>query len=131
MAKKLTKSGLKLVDSYYYLDKATIKEWHKLLWLNKLGLKLKIKPVRPEKLEIGAALAILAKKNMKISVIIVNYNGKGYLKDCLDSVLKTDFKDFEVIVVDNASIDGSTRGLNKKVRLIKSKKTCFLPAGAT
>ncbi|MEK7513841.1 MAG: class I SAM-dependent methyltransferase [Patescibacteria group bacterium] len=60
--KKLTKSGLKLVDSYYYLDKATIKEWHKLLWLNKLGLKLKIKPVRPEKLEIGAALAILAKK---------------------------------------------------------------------
>lgn len=66
---------------------------------------------------------------MKVSVIIVNFNGKNYLTDCLDSVLKSDFKDFEVIVVDNASIDGSARDLDKRVRLIKSKTNLFFTGG--
>ncbi len=41
------------------------------------------------------------------SVIIVNYNGRHLLKDCLDSLREQSYKDFEVIVVDNASQDGS------------------------
>lgn len=60
--KHLANQRLKLLDSYYYLDQATIKQWHKLLWFNKLGLKLKIKSVRPERLKTGAGIAILAKK---------------------------------------------------------------------
>ncbi|MCR5626324.1 MAG: glycosyltransferase family 2 protein [Lachnospiraceae bacterium] len=43
----------------------------------------------------------------KISVIIPNYQGKNYIADCLDSLKKQDFEDFEVIVVDNASEDKS------------------------
>jgi len=66
---------------------------------------------------------------MKVSVIIVNFNGKGYLTDCLASVLKSDFKDFEVIVVDNASTDGSAKDLDKRVRLIKSKTNLFFTGG--
>lgn len=66
---------------------------------------------------------------MKVSVIIVNFNGKSYLTDCLDSVLKTNFKDFETIVVDNASADGSARDLDKRVRLIKSKTNLFFTGG--
>jgi len=66
---------------------------------------------------------------MKVSVIIVNYNGKDYLADCLASVLKTNFKDFEVIVVDNASTDGSARDLDKRVRLIKLKTNLFFTGG--
>jgi len=42
-----------------------------------------------------------------ISVIIVNWNGKQYLRDCLDAVLGQDFSTFEVILVDNGSSDGS------------------------
>lgn len=42
-----------------------------------------------------------------ISIIIPNYNGNKYLKECLDSVYAQSFKDFEVIIIDNASIDGS------------------------
>ena len=43
-----------------------------------------------------------------VSVIIVNYNTKGLVSDCLDSIFsKTVGLDFEVIVVDNASTDGS------------------------
>ncbi|MFB6258144.1 MAG: glycosyltransferase [Flavobacteriales bacterium] len=45
---------------------------------------------------------------MKLSVIIVNYNVEAFLEQCLRSVLKAlDRVDGEVIVVDNASVDGS------------------------
>jgi GT2 family glycosyltransferase len=42
-----------------------------------------------------------------ISVIVPNYNGKGFLKRCLDSINGQTYQDLEVIVVDNASSDGS------------------------
>ncbi len=42
-----------------------------------------------------------------VSVIIVNWNGKEYLPACLDSLLEQSCKDFETIVVDNGSCDGS------------------------
>jgi GT2 family glycosyltransferase len=42
-----------------------------------------------------------------VSVVIVNWNGKHLLGECLDSLLAQSFKDFEIIVVDNGSQDGS------------------------
>ena len=43
-----------------------------------------------------------------VSIIIVNWNTRDILRGCLDSVYKqTQGIDFEVIVVDNASSDGS------------------------
>jgi GT2 family glycosyltransferase len=50
---------------------------------------------------------------MKISVIIANLNGEQYLADCLRSLSDQTFRDFEVIVVDNGSTDGSL-GLLKR-----------------
>ena len=43
----------------------------------------------------------------RISVIIVNYNGKELLQKCLESLFKIDYNNFEVILVDNNSTDGS------------------------
>lgn len=43
----------------------------------------------------------------KVSVIIVNYNGKGIIIDCLKALERQLFKDFELIVVDNGSSDNS------------------------
>ena len=43
----------------------------------------------------------------KVIVIILNWNGRNVLGKCLDSVLRTDYQNFEVVVVDNASNDGS------------------------
>lgn len=43
----------------------------------------------------------------KVSIIITNYNGKKYLKNCIDSLYAGVLKDFEIIVVDNGSTDGS------------------------
>lgn len=42
-----------------------------------------------------------------ISVIMPVYNVRDYLKRCLDSILNQDFKDYEVILVDDGSTDGS------------------------
>lgn len=43
----------------------------------------------------------------RVSVIIVNFNGKRFLQDCLSSLLKQTYAPCEVILVDNASHDGS------------------------
>lgn len=43
----------------------------------------------------------------KVFVIILNYNGKKTLTDCLKSVFQMNYPDFEVVVVDNNSKDGS------------------------
>jgi len=43
-----------------------------------------------------------------VSVIVVNWNGQAYLGRCLAALAAQTFHDFEVIVVDNGSSDGST-----------------------
>ncbi len=45
--------------------------------------------------------------NDKISVIILTWNGLSVTKNCLDSLKTTDYPDYEVIVVDNGSTDGT------------------------
>jgi len=45
--------------------------------------------------------------NSKISLIIPHWNGIDVLSECLDSLAQTEYSNFEIIVVDNASTDGS------------------------
>ena len=42
-----------------------------------------------------------------VSIIVVNYNGKKYLQNCLDSLYKINYNNFEIIFVDNGSEDDS------------------------
>jgi GT2 family glycosyltransferase len=44
---------------------------------------------------------------MQVSVIIVNWNGRHFLEDCLNAMRRQTFRDFETILVDNGSSDGS------------------------
>ncbi|MDI6778182.1 MAG: glycosyltransferase family 2 protein [Patescibacteria group bacterium] len=46
-------------------------------------------------------------RNIEAAVIIVNWNGKKYLKDCFDSLERQTDKNFKVIFVDNGSEDDS------------------------
>ena len=42
-----------------------------------------------------------------LSIIVPVYNAEDYLCKCLDSLLAQDFSDYEVILVDDGSTDGS------------------------
>jgi len=65
---------------------------------------------------------------MQLSIIIPSFNTKSLLKKCLASVFKETSKvKFEVIVVDNASSDGSAEMVRKefpKVKLIELDDNC-------
>lgn len=60
--------------------------------------------------------------NMFFSIIIPTYNRKDFLKIALFSVLAQRFKNFEVIIVD----DGSTDGTQAFVKQIKDKRVKYL-----
>lgn len=68
-----------------------------------------------------------------VSIIILNYNGKDYVEECLDSVLNQTYKNMEVIVVDNASKDGSLEILRdkymSKIMLIENDKNLGFAEG--
>lgn len=43
----------------------------------------------------------------KISIVVPVYNAADYLHTCIDSILNQDFKDFELILIDDGSEDNS------------------------
>ena len=61
-------------------------------------------------------------ENPVVSVIVPNWNGMRFVSMCLDSLDQLYFENFEVIVVDNGSTDGSRELIEEKypwVRLLK------------
>lgn len=61
----------------------------------------------------------------KSTIVIPNYNGINYIEQCLESIYGGTTADLEVIVVDNASTDGSLELIETKfpkVRLIKNSE---------
>jgi len=52
-------------------------------------------------------------EKIQISIIIPNFNGEQFLKECLNSIKKQNFSHYEVIIVDNGSNDGSVEYLNE------------------
>lgn len=50
---------------------------------------------------------------MLISIIVPVYNLEKYIAQCLESVLKQTFKEFEIIVIDDGSIDNSSQVIKK------------------
>lgn len=70
--------------------------------------------------------------SLKASVIILAWNGMSYLEACLNAVLGQEYPDFEVIVVDNASTDGSADFIAAQypqVRLIRNERNLGFAAG--
>ena len=67
-----------------------------------------------------------------VSIIVLNYNGKHHLKTCLDSLLKTDYPNFEIILVDNGSSDGSVEFVAEnypKVKILRLEKNIYTAGG--
>jgi len=68
-----------------------------------------------------------------ISVIIPNWNGKHFLVECIDSLKDQTFRDFETILVDNGSTDGSAEFAEERyggfIRVIRNKKNLGFTGG--
>ena len=50
----------------------------------------------------------------EVTIVIPNYNGLHFLKPCLESLTAQIYRDFEVLVVDNGSTDGSPEWLRQE-----------------
>ena len=55
----------------------------------------------------------------KISIIIVSYNVRTYLSNSIDSILKSSIENFELIIVDNNSFDGTAEYISNNHPSIK------------
>ena len=67
-----------------------------------------------------------------ISIIIVNYNWKKRLQKCFDSLRDQTYRDFEIIMVDNASSDDSITFTEKyypEISVIRSDKNLWFAWG--
>lgn len=61
-----------------------------------------------------------------VSIIIVSFNACQYLEDCLEAILANKYPNYEVIIVDNGSRDGTKKLLEKKYKKEKNIKSVFL-----
>ena len=64
--------------------------------------------------------------DIEVTVYIPNYNYDKFLDDSIKSVLNQSFKNFELIIIDDGSIDNSKKILkkyifHKKIRIINQK----------
>lgn len=62
---------------------------------------------------------------VKVSVIIPSYNHAKYLKERIDSILLQTFRDFELIILDDASTDNSREIIFKYIKSNPEIITCF------
>ena len=72
------------------------------------------------------------KEKNKIGIILVNYNGAKYNKECIDSIKKSTYKNYEIIVVDNNSRDNSVELLKRDfsdLTIIESKENLGFSGG--
>ncbi|MGB3905874.1 MAG: glycosyltransferase family 2 protein [Anaerolineae bacterium] len=55
----------------------------------------------------------------RVSVIVLNWNGKHFLQECLGSLRQQTFKEFDTILVDNGSTDGSVQYIERRFPEVK------------
>lgn len=67
-------------------------------------------------------------KNVKVSVVMPTFNSARFISDAIDSILSQTFQDFEFIIVDDGSTDGTARLLSeyaqidKRIKVISNEK---------
>ena len=57
--------------------------------------------------------------NPKVSICIPTYNRKDYLKETLDSIFSQTYKDYEIVIVDDGSTDGTEEMIKKCGKTIR------------
>lgn len=71
-------------------------------------------------------------RSPKVSIIIVTYNSAKDIQNCINSVLEQAFESFEIIIVDNASVDNTVNLVQEKypnLRLIRNQENVGFGGG--
>lgn len=69
----------------------------------------------------------LEAENPLVSIILPNYNGREFIKPCLDAIFQTTYPNYEVLLVDDKSTDGGSEyarqlyGHKKNFRIVCSQ----------
>jgi GT2 family glycosyltransferase len=70
---------------------------------------------------------------MRLSVVVVNWNGRAHLPECLDSLARQTLGGLQVILVDNASTDGSVeyvRDAHPGVEVVRNDENLGFAGGS-
>ena len=72
------------------------------------------------------------KKDPLVSIIILNWNGLEHLKSSLPSVVKTNYSNYEITLVDNGSTDRSVDFVRKNfpnIKIVRNERNLGAPSG--
>lgn len=79
----------------------------------------------------------MTKNPPRVRVVVVNYNGNGFVRRCIDALVDTDWPAdrLDIVIVDNASVDGSANGLDElgapgQIRVIRSTRNLGFAGGS-
>ena len=73
-------------------------------------------------------------KQPKVSIVVNNYNGEKYLRECLDSLINQTYENIEIVIVDAFSTDSSRKIIrayaskHKKIKAIFTDEYIKYPA---
>ena len=65
---------------------------------------------------------MVKKSNKKVIAVVVTYNRKELLKECIDALKKQNYRDCKILIIDNASTDGTYDSIKS---LIDGKKIYY------
>lgn len=66
-------------------------------------------------------------KTLKVSVVVVCFNEENNIKHCLDSILKQGYSNYEIVIVDGDSTDGTVRIVSEYQAYYKNVKIIINP----
>lgn len=66
-------------------------------------------------------------KNKKVVAVVVTYNRKELLKECINALLTQDYNNCDILIVDNASTDGTKEYIKKE---LKNKRVNYINTGS-
>jgi glycosyltransferase involved in cell wall biosynthesis len=68
----------------------------------------------------------MQKNKPKVSVIMITYNGEKYIAEAIDSILRQTMKDFELVIIDDGSVDKTANIIKKyndhRIRFFQNEK---------
>jgi len=68
---------------------------------------MKLQQPKPERMDASRREVVVGGRWPRVAIVVLNWNGREVLEDCVRSIYALSYAPLEVVVVDNGSMDGS------------------------